>query len=52
VSFVEDIAAAVDALGVERAGVVYGIALTHFESPEKRDEFLSIISGKEIGGGA
>ena len=47
-SFVEDVAAAVDALGVENAGVIYGIALTDFGSPEKRDEFLSIISNKDI----
>lgn len=47
-TFIENVAAAVDAIGVEKAGIVYGLGLTQFESNEKRDEFLSIISGKEI----
>jgi hypothetical protein len=47
VSFVEDIAAAVDALGVEAVGVIYGLGLTDWESDQKRDEFLELISGKE-----
>jgi hypothetical protein len=46
VSFVEDIAAAVDALGVEAVGVVYGLGLTDWESDEKRDEFLSLLTGQ------
>jgi len=46
VSFVNNIAAAVDALGVEAAGVVYGIALTPWESDEERDEFLRLVSGQ------
>lgn len=45
-SFVNNIAAAVDALGVEAAGVVYGIALTPWESDEERDEFLRLVSGQ------
>jgi nucleoid-associated protein YejK len=45
VSFVDDIAAAVDALGVKAAGIVYGIALTPWESDQQRDEFLSYITG-------
>jgi len=49
-SFVNDVAAGVDALGVQNAGVIYGIAMTDFESTQKRDEFLAIISGKPIGG--
>lgn len=45
-SFVNNIAAAVDAIGVEAAGVVYGIALTPWESDEERDEFLRLVSGQ------
>jgi len=44
--FVDDIAAAVDALGVEAAGIVWGIGQTNWESPEQRDEFLNFISQK------
>ena len=47
-SFVENVAAAVDALGVQHAGIIYGIALTDFESTQKRDEFLTLISGKDL----
>lgn len=49
-SFVDDIAAGVDALGVKNAGIIYGIALTDFESVQARDQFLSMISGKPVGG--
>jgi len=45
-SFIEDIAAAVDVLGVKAAGVVWGIGKTDWESPEQRDEFLAYISQK------
>lgn len=48
-SFVEDIAAAVDAIGVESAGVVYGIGLTQWKSDAERDEFLALISGRSNG---
>ncbi len=48
-SFVNNIAAAVDALGVEAAGVVYGIALTPWESDQERDEFLRLVSGRRDG---
>lgn len=48
--FVENIAAAVEALGVEKTGIVYGIALTNWESDQKRDEFLRLVSGKSITG--
>lgn len=44
-SFVEDVAAAVDALGVEAAGVVYGIGMTKWESAEQRDAFLKLVRG-------
>lgn len=44
--FVDDLAAAVDALGVEPVGIVWGIANTQWASPEDRDEFLRIITAK------
>lgn len=50
-SFVEDVAAAVDALGVDKVGLVWGIGLTNWESAEQRDEFLRLVaaSGKPKG---
>jgi len=45
-SFVEDITAAVDAIGVEAPGVVIGIGLTEWDSVEQRDEFLAFITSK------
>jgi hypothetical protein len=44
VSFVDDIAAAVDAFGVQAAGVVYGIGLTPWKSDEERDGFLKTVT--------
>lgn len=46
-SFIEDVAAAVDALGVEAVGVVYGIGMTKWDSAEQRDEFLKLIRGQQ-----
>lgn len=43
-SFVDDIAAAVDALGVEAVGIVYGIGMTPWESNQERDDFLRIVT--------
>jgi hypothetical protein len=45
-SFVEDVAAAVDALGPEPVGIIWGIGLTDWASAEDRDEFLAAVSGK------
>ena len=36
----EDIAAAVDAFGVENIGLVWGIGTHHWKSSEERDAFL------------
>lgn len=44
-NFVDDIAAAVDELGVHAVGVVYGIGMTPWESEQQRDEFLKFIKG-------
>lgn len=48
-SFVEDLAAAVDALGPEHVGIVWGIALTDWESAEQRDSFLKSIKSQPGG---
>lgn len=48
-TFVDNIAAAVDALGVEAAGVVYGIGMTPWESDDERDGFLRLVSGQGNG---
>lgn len=48
-SFVNHIAAAVDALGVEATGVVYGIALMPWKTDEERDDFLRLIAGQNNG---
>lgn len=44
--FVDNIAAAVDALGVEAAGIVWGISQSDWESDEQRDEFLMRLTQK------
>lgn len=44
-SFVDDIAAAVDAIGVEAVGIVWGLGMTPWESDTDRDNFLATITG-------
>lgn len=44
--FVDNIAAAVDALGVEAAGIVWGIGQSDWESDDQRDEFLARLTQK------
>lgn len=39
-AFEDDIAAAVDAFGIDNIGLIWGIGMTTWESPQKRDEFL------------
>lgn len=41
--FEENIAAAVDALGLENAGIIFGIGMTDWETTAERDDFLSRI---------
>lgn len=45
-SYVDDIAAVVDAIGLRSIGVVFGLGMTNWESDEERDRFLSQITGK------
>lgn len=48
-SFVDDIAAAVDAFGVRSVGVVYGIGMTPWQSDEERDGFINLLKGGSNG---
>lgn len=45
-SLPEDIAAAVDAIGIEKVGLIWGIGMTDWASAEERDQFLRDISGR------
>ena len=42
--FEDNIAAAVDALGVQPVGIIWGIAQTPWESDQERDQFLDLIT--------
>lgn len=43
-SFIENIAAGVDALGLTHAPTIWGLAKVDWESPEDRDTFLRVIA--------
>lgn len=43
-SFIGDIAAAVEAVGIDKPGLVMGLALTDWESEQQRDEFLQKVT--------
>lgn len=45
-SYVDDIAAVVDAIGLRSVGVVWGLGMTQWKSEAERDEFLGQITGK------
>ena len=47
-SFIENVSAAVDRLGVEAVGIVMGIGRTNWETAEQRDAFLDAIIGDPI----
>jgi hypothetical protein len=49
-SFVEDVAAAVDVLGPEHVGLIWGIGLTNWDSADHRDQFLRSILTAPKGG--
>lgn len=44
-SFIENISAAVERIGVEAVGIIMGIGRTNWETAEQRDAFLDAISG-------
>jgi hypothetical protein len=44
-SFIENVAAGVDTLGVKYAPIIYGLAQVQWESPEDRDAVLSFLAG-------
>ena len=43
-AFEDDIDAAVRTFGTKNLGLVWGVALTNWESEQQRDEFLSAAS--------
>lgn len=45
-SFVEDLQAAVDALGISEPGMLMGIALTEWGDEQTRDAFLAQLTQK------
>lgn len=45
-SLQEDVAAAVDALGVEKVGLIWGIGNTDWKDADERDQFIKDITGK------
>jgi len=45
----EDIAAAVDAFGVEPVGIVFGLGMTAWKDDEERDRFLNLVKGDSFG---
>lgn len=46
-TFIDDITAAAEAVGIEKVGLVFGIAFTPWESDEQRDKFLGLLRGNE-----
>ena len=48
-SFVENIAAGVDALGVTYAPVIYSLAQIQWETPDDRDAVLAFLGGDSGG---
>lgn len=51
-SLEEDIAAAVDVLGLHATGIVFGIGMTNWKSAEERDAFLRLIGEEQANGSA
>ena len=47
-SFIENVSAAVDKLGVESVGIIMGIGRTNWETSDQRDRFLEAIAGESI----
>lgn len=47
-SFIDNVSAAVDRLGVEAVGIILGIGRTNWETADQRDKFLDAISGDAI----
>jgi hypothetical protein len=49
-SFVDDLAAFTDALGVENAPIIFDLAQVPWPSDENRDEFIQALTGKVTNG--
>jgi hypothetical protein len=45
--FEENIAAAADAVGLDKLGIVFGLAMSDWTNSEERDEFLRKLTSKE-----
>lgn len=45
--FTDNIAAGVDALGLENAPIIWALAHVQWESPEERDQFMAEIGGMQ-----
>lgn len=45
-SFEDDIAAIVDAVGLRSPAIVYELAMAPWKSDTERDDFLALITGK------
>ena len=43
-SFLKDIAAAADAFGPDKIGLIFGVAMTPWESDDQRDRFLEEVT--------
>ena len=48
--YIDDIAAAVDALGPQHVGIIWGIGMTNWASADERDQFLRDITAPLNGG--
>ena len=44
-SFVENVAAGVEILGVKYAPIIYGLARVQWESPDDRDAMMRFLAG-------
>lgn len=45
--FIEDLQAAIEAVGVEKAGIAFGLANVPWNSAEERDQFLASLTRTE-----
>lgn len=42
---ISDLTAAADAVGPEKIGIIFGIAMVPWESAQQRDDFLTALTG-------
>lgn len=46
-SFLKDIAAAAEAFGPDKIGLIFGVAMTQWESEDQRDRFLAEVTSAD-----